>query len=196
MIESNTIYHGEHFMGFEGSGLTFSDNAFTQCSFKKCRFSRAYFENCHFDQCNFEDCDLSLLSYDESNFHKIVIKRSKAAGISWAEALPPFAIDFEESEISYSSFYGKVLKKAKFIHCTAEEVDFSECQLTNSDFKGTDLKGAQFYNSSLDLCNFEGASNYSIDIRHTTIQGAKFSLPEAYSFFDILGIEVVNLDSF
>ena len=59
------------------------------------------------------------------------------AGIQWFDARSPFSIRCMESNISYSSFFGKDLKKASFINCTATETDFTDCNLTEAVFTGT-----------------------------------------------------------
>jgi len=115
----------------------------------------------------------------------------KAIGIKWFEASNPFDVNFSNAVISYSSFFGKILKKNKIIDCIAEDVDFTDCNLMLCDFSGTSLPNAKFFNTDLKQANFATATNYSIDPQTNKLKKAKFSLPEAASFLYHLGIEVV-----
>ena len=117
------------------------------------------FKDCYFTDCIFEDCDLSLLKVKGCFFNRVQITRSKAIGINWFDTGVPYSVQFTDSNISYSSFFGKAFKKAKFKNCMAHETDFSECNLTQADFSGTDLQNARFSASDLSLADFKEARN-------------------------------------
>lgn len=102
------------------------------------------------------------------------------------------AVSFHHSQISYSNFYGKNLKKSQFVKCVVADVDFSECNLSTTNFSGTDLRNARFFNTDLTGANFVDAENYFIDPKTNKIKNAKFNLPGALSFLAALDIVLVN----
>ena len=87
----------------------------------------------------------------------------------------PLSVNFINSRISYSSFFGRNLKKAQFINCIGEEVNFSDCNLNRADFAGTNLKNAIFSNTDITMANFVGAVNYTINLQNNKTKKAKFN---------------------
>ena len=165
---------------------------FDHCTFYKCSLKGCFFEDCFFEKCKFEECDLSLIKFKDTTLSEVQINGSKAIGIVWHAANNPISVSFNNSRISYSSFFGKNLKKGHFINCIADEVDFSECNLTMANFTGTELKNAIFSNTDLTQANFVGALNYSINLNNNKTKKARFSLPEALSFLYNLDIILVD----
>jgi len=192
------MHTGKKFENISYEDKYLNGRIFKNCTFYKSSLKGCVFEDSSFDDCVFDDCDLSLLKLKSTSFSRVTLKNCKAIGIIWADALNPFSIAFQQSRISFSSFYGKNLKKAQFIQCIADEVDFSECNLSQADFSGTELTRATFSNTDLTKANFTGATNYFIDARTNKLQKAKFSLPEALSFLYAMGIELdeTSKDSF
>lgn len=169
-----------------------ADRVFTKCTFKKCNLYGLIFIDCAFDECHFEECDISLIKVKHCSFSKVTINKCKAIGILWFESSNPLSVSFSNSAISFSSFFGKNLKKFKFINCVAEEVDFSECNLTEASFEGTNLLQSRFLNCDLSLTNFVDAKNYGININANKIKKTKFSLPDAMNLLNDFDIEIVN----
>jgi fluoroquinolone resistance protein len=190
MKEQGPIEHdGKLFEKIQFREKTVTGRKFTDCTFKNCQLNMLNFTNCNFTDCIFEDCDLSLIKVKDSFFNRVHIKGCKAIGIHWFDTGSPFAINFADSNISYSSFFGKGLKKSKFKNCVAKEVDFSEANLTGADFQGTDLENSRFSNCDLSLTNFKEARNYDVSLVNNKVLKTKFSLPEALSLlnqFDII----------
>lgn len=151
-----------------------------------------FFEDCFFEKCTFEECDLSLIKFKDTSMSDVQINGSKAIGIIWYAAGNPLSVDFNKSRIRYSSFFGKNLKKGKFINCIADEVDFTDCNLANTNFEGTKLKNTIFSNCDLTQANFVGATNYTINLNNNKTSKATFSLPEALSFLYNLDIILVE----
>lgn len=166
--------------------------SFESCIFYKCSLKGSLFEDCFFEKCTFMECDLSLIKFKDSSLSGVKINGCKAIGIVWYAAGNPFSVSFANSRISYSSFFGKYLKKAQFLHCIADEVDFTNCILAQADFEGTDLKNAIFSNTDITMANFVGATNYTIDLNNNKTKKAKFSLPEALCFLYNLDIILVE----
>lgn len=191
MKEDETIEHeGKVFEKIQWLDAVVSGRTFVKCTFSKCQFNGLSFLECSFTDCTFEDCDLSLMKVKGSYFTRLQVNRCKAIGIHWFDVGKPFTIQFTDSNISYSSFFGKPLKKTKFKNCVAKEVDFSECILSEADFGGTDLEGARFIDCDLSLANFKEARNYHIDIQHNKVKKTKFSLPEALRLLDAFDVVI------
>jgi uncharacterized protein YjbI with pentapeptide repeats len=140
----------------------------------------------------FEECDLSLIRLKDTTFSNTQINGSKAIGIVWHAASNPLSVNFKNSRLSYSSFYGKNLKKMQVTDCIADETDFTNCNLIQSNFAGTDLRNAIFINTDMSQANFVNATNYSINLQNNKTKKAKFSLPEALSFLHSLDIILID----
>ncbi len=166
------------------------DKEFSKCKFTNCDFSNITFVDCDFENCIFENCDLTTLKVNYSHFSNVIFNFCKMIGINWDEASLPFTITCEDSNISYSSFYGMKLKKTKIIKCIAHDVNFSEADMQLSKFNHTDLQNSVFLNTNLTKANFENAFNYNgIDLINGKIKKAVFSMPEALVLlrnFDII----------
>ena len=132
------------------------------------------------------------MSFKFTSFTNIQINNCKAIGIIWSNANNPVSLNFKESRISFSSFYGKNLKKAQFINCVADEVDFTECNLVMASFEGTELRNAKFSNTDLSKASFLGAKDFFINPNTNKLKQAKFHLQEALSFLSFLEIEIVD----
>ena len=165
---------------------------FDNCVFYKSTIKGCLFEDCTFNKCTFEESDLSLIKFKDSYVHDISLVNCKAIGILWYDTMNPFSVTGLNSILSYSSFFGKNLKKIKLNNCVAREVDFTSCNMNSADLKGTDFLGATFSDTDLRLADFTGAQNYQIDPSGNKIKGATFQLPAAISFLDSLGINIVD----
>lgn len=190
-----SVFEKETFDKVDRSERVVSGKTFTSCTFTNCIFTKTVFEDCTFESCTFDKCDLTMIKVKSSSFRQIKITNSKAIGILWYDAKSPFTkhpltIICTDSNISYSSFYGVNLKKAKFNRCMAKEVDFSECNLTEAEMERSDLEGSRFVNCDMTCASLKGAQNYFIDIQSNKVKGAKFSLPEAISLLNSLDIVI------
>ena len=190
MKEQEPVEHdGKLFEKIQFQEKTVSGRRFTDCTFKNCQLNMLSFTKCNFTDCTFEGCDLSLIKVHGSFFNRVHFIGCKAIGIHWFDTGSPFAVNFTDSNISYSSFSGKSLKKSKIKNCLAKEVDLSEANLTDADFQGTDLENSRFSNCDLTHTSFKEARNYDVDLQHNKLHKTKFSLPEALSLlnqFDIV----------
>jgi fluoroquinolone resistance protein len=191
MIKDQPNEHeGKTFEKTDYQAKIVSERKFIDCLFKNCNLSNTVFKDCLFDDCVFDGCDLSLMKVKGSTFKRIQLINSKAIGLQWFDALNPFSIQCTDSNISYSSFFAKDLKKAKFLRCNAQQVDFTDCNLTGVVFAGTDLTDARFSNCDLSFANFKEAKNYSFDVRENKIKKTVCGLPEALSLLNYFGIIV------
>jgi len=178
----NINYEDKHLVG----------RYFDNCVFYKSTIKGCLFDDCTFNKCTFEETDLSLIKLKETYISDCILINCKAIGILWYDTQNPFSLQARGSIISYSSFFGKNLKKVKLLNCVAREVDFTGCNMSSADLSGTDFMGSTFSDTDLRLANFTAAQNYQIDPAGNKIRGAIFQLPAAISFLDSLGITIVD----
>jgi len=187
------IYHEDKiFENISYEEMHITGRNFDNCRFYKSSLKGCVLQQCTFDKCTFEECDLSLMKFLSTSFSDVKIINCKAIGIIWADTISALSVNFDHSRISFSSFYGKQLKKSRFINCAANDVDFTGCNLSQASFTGSDLQNAKFENTDLTRADFVGAKNYRIQPGMNKIKNAKFSLPEALSFLDSLDIQIVD----
>lgn len=178
----NINYEDKHLVG----------RYFDNCVFYKSTIKGCLFEDCNFNKCTFEETDLSLIKFKDTYVSDCSLINCKAIGVLWYDTLNPFSVQAKRSILSYSSFFGKNLKKIKLQNCIAWEVDFTGANMTSADVSGTDFMGSTFSDTDLRLANFTAAQNYHIDPAGNKIKGATFQLPAAISFLDSLGIKIVE----
>lgn len=171
-------------------GLDIGFQRFIDCTFNGCNLSKTTFLECDFQGCTFHNCDMSLMAIRKCSFKKIKLSSSKAIGINWSDAANPFTIECIDSNISYSTFAGKAIKKAVFKGCKVHEVDFTQCNLAEADFSKTDLTDSRFVHCDLSQADFSNAISYNIDLKTNKVKGAIFSMPEAMTLLDSFGIVV------
>ena len=191
MKEEETVVHeGKLFEKIEFKEKVIANRKFTDCTFKNCQLNMLSFTDTYFTDCVFDGCDLSLLKVKGCFFSRVQIVSCKAIGINWFDTGNPFSVQFIDSNISYSSFFGKTIKKAKFKKCMAQEADFTDCILSGADFTGTDLQNARFSNTDITQADFKEAKNYYIELAHNKADKAKFSLPEALALLEPFNVVI------
>jgi len=149
---------------------------YENCMFLNCNFMNADFSDIKFYDCQFENCDLSLAKVEQTILQQVFFKGSKLSGVLF-DSCHPFALEvqFWDSRLDHSSFYGLKINKASFINCSLRGVDFSSVHLKEARFTGSDLLDAKFDQSFLEKADFSGASHYQIHPEHNQIKGAVFS---------------------
>lgn len=132
---------GEEFSGINA----ISKGEYVECVFKQCDFAETDFRGYHFESCTFLNCNLSNSKWSGAQAQFISFKNCKMLGNSF-EGIKPFLLElhFEQSNLSYSSFYGLKLKGAKFIQCDLTECDFSSGDFSEGSFEGSKCLGAIF----------------------------------------------------
>lgn len=118
-------------------------------------------------------------------------KDCKIIGVNWtySDSLWP-PISFLKCNISQSNFLGLKLKAISISECVARDVDFRECDLSKSTLTSNDFKNSLFGNTSLIRADLTHSTNYMINLLENKVQGAKFSLPDAISLLNGIGIEI------
>lgn len=195
MVDSQIEYENEVFSGLRLDAAKVEGSSFYDCRFEQCVLHEVAFVRCRFRECVFAGCDLSLMRVTGSTFALVHFEESHVIGVNWSEAVwPRFGeirpINFKNSALNYSTFFGVKLKKCDFIDCVAKDVDFSEADLTEANCTGTDFTESRFLHTDLTQTNLRGAMHYAIDATANTLKGTKFSLPEALSLLYSLDIEL------
>ena len=179
---SNLVYHSDK--------IDFRE--FYDCVFANCSFHEVDFKGSRFINCTFDSCDLSLAQMTRAAFRGTVFKNCKMIGIDWSVSSSPLLAEFFDCDLSYASFAHIDLSQGKITRCKAHEVYFWETNLTQADFSGTDFQDSQFKDSNLTKADFSTARSYTISPNANVLKEAKFSLPEAVSLLNHLGIVLVE----
>jgi uncharacterized protein YjbI with pentapeptide repeats len=190
-------YTSETFKGKDFYGETISGVEFDRCSFIDCNFMQTTFDRCQFVECEFSKCNLSVARMEYSKFSEVTFRGCKALGVDWSKAVWPrlvfsSPINFHESVINDSSFYGLSLQDIAIEGCTAYKVDFRNADFSKANFTHTDFQGSIFSDTNLSHANFVHAINFNIDIFKNQIKKAKFDRFEAVRLLDSLDIELVD----
>lgn len=188
----NKIYSDHKIIDADFSSTTLFDNSYERCTFTNCDFVECTLDSCNFDNCTFISCNLSILKIKDSTFRNVKFKNSKMVAINWSKASIPISIGFDNCIINNSSFYQLDLRKIGITDCTAKNVDFEGTNLQGAILYNTDFEGSSFIKTNLQFADFSTSKNYYIDPRNNNIRKAKFSIPEAFSFFAALGVDLVD----
>lgn len=166
-----------------------SGKTFSHCTFLRCDFSSSDFSFSLFEDCVFEECNLSLTKFRDTKLQKTSFKGSKLLGINFTHC-SRFAFDMscEKSFITNCNFSGMKLKKTPFRSCEIADTDFPGADLTEADFTGASFRGVIFNGTNLTKASFLDASGYLINPSNNTIRHAVFSLPEAVTLVEQLGV--------
>jgi fluoroquinolone resistance protein len=190
---SGAEFSRETFEGLNLAGRSVESSVFEECIFERCRLKETVLRDCTFFGCTFRECDLGLIVPRNSTFAGCRFEGSGMMGINWTEARWPRArldvpLRFDRCVLSHSTFLGLDLKGVCFIECTLQDADFRGSRLECCDFSGSDLRGSVFHEADLSHADLSTARDYFIDVKRTKLEGAAFSLPEALSLLEGLGI--------
>ncbi|HNX59047.1 MAG TPA: pentapeptide repeat-containing protein, partial [Spirochaetota bacterium] len=94
----------------------------------------------------------------------------------------------DDCVINSCDFCGMKLKKTPFTKCEIIATDFVGTDLTGVDFSRTIFRDAGFDKTNLSGANFTDARGYAINPVANNVRKAKFSLPDAVTLLEIMGI--------
>ena len=151
---------------------------YENCDFTTCNFSATDLADLKFINCTFNNCNLSLAALKQTAFIDVRFQGCKMLGLRF-DHCNEFALSFttENCTLDHSSFYGRKLRKTKFINTQFHEVDFTDADFTAAIFDNCDFTNARFENTILEKADFRTASNYAINPEINRIKKAKFTLP-------------------
>jgi uncharacterized protein YjbI with pentapeptide repeats len=135
------------------------------------------------------ECNLSLAKFLNTKLRKTEFSGCKLQGNNFSQA-DSFALDigFRKCIISNCIFSELKLRKTSFTECELDDCDFYKSDLTEADFTLASLQGTVFENTILEKAIFTDARNYAINPLKNNIKKARFSMPEAISLIESLGI--------
>jgi uncharacterized protein YjbI with pentapeptide repeats len=82
------------------------------------------------------------------------------------------------------------LKKTPFTGCEIVSSDFLRSDLSETDFSNTVFRDVSFNGANLSKAVFIGAKGYLINPLFTNVKKAVFSLPDAVSMLEEMGIVI------
>lgn len=124
----------------------------------------------------------------------IKFKECKMLGLEFGNCSQfGFAVNFEDCNLTHSSFLEMKIRKTLFKNCQLHEVEFGESDLSGSMFDNCDLQNAIFENSILNKADLRTSFNYSINPEVNRLKKAKFSLSGLPGLLDQYELEVDKL---
>lgn len=188
--KDETEFEGEAFINVDFAANAPAGAEFSGCSFKDSNLQSADLRSCRFLGCVFERCNLSLADVSGAALRGVRFSECKGVGINWSDVRVMHSVDFSECLLNSSVFTTLDLRRVTFTSCSLVDAVFADvnlrkclvhnCDLTRTSFRGCDLRQADFRKST----------GYLIDPINNRVIGAKFSLPDAISFLQGIGIEV------
>jgi len=170
------LFENKEYSSVDFSGQKLSHSEYDSCAFKNCNFSNADISDNDFINCRFDACNFALVKISGSGLKDVEFVGCKLVGINFDHCTDfLFAVGFRNCILDYSSFFGKKLKKTRFIDCTMKEVDFSSADLSGAEFNRCDLSMTVFKQSNLENADFRTAFNYAFDPEVNKMKKAKFS---------------------
>lgn len=182
-------YENGVFERIVAANSSLTGRTFTSCSFTGCDFSGSDFLSSSFEDCSFTECNLTGAKFTDARMSKIAFRGSKIMGVDFTAA-NPFAMDisFDGCVIDSCDFCGMKLKKTPFMKCEITATDFIGTDLTGTDFSHTVFRDAGFDRTNLSGADFTEAHGYAINPVANNVRKAKFSLPDAVTLLEIMGI--------
>src|SRR6185503_5626360 len=155
----------------------FANGDYDNCRFVSCNFSNTDLAKTSFIDCSFTSCNLSMAKLTKTAFKNCTFIDCKLFGLHFEDCEPfLFKVDFENCQLTLSSFYKMRIKNTRFKNCNLSEVDFTEADLTNALFDNCDLTSAKFEKTILEQADLRSSYNYSINPELNKIKKASFSI--------------------
>lgn len=194
-LEPGSEVRGVRFAAVKPVDWNGRDLEFWECSFEDCNLESAELQDCTFVGCTFERCNLSLIKIAGCRVRRVTMAATKLMGIDWTRldwSGPDLGrpLSFADCTLDHSTFMGLDLPKLEMKDCRARELDLRETLLRDADLRGNDFQGSMFEGADLSGADLRGSKNYHINPLRTAIQGARFSLPEALTLLQNLGIDL------
>jgi len=181
-------YYQEKLEHFSLTDMVLKQKSYEECEFIGVSLIGCKFEKSKFLNCKFIECVLSAVVPVDCNLNGVSFIGSKVIGVDWTKVEKIRDLEFNKSQINFSSFRLLALPRIKIVKCESKEVDFTETDLSHGDLKGTDFEKSRFFKTNLTYADLRGAKNYYIDARVNTLKQTRFSLPEALSLLNGLDI--------
>jgi uncharacterized protein YjbI with pentapeptide repeats len=163
----SVVFTPENWIKGEYDQCNFVDCNFTRinltgCSFINCTMEACDMSNCKtmdtsFQDCTFSDCKMIGIRFEDCN--PFLLK-----------------MNFEKCNLSFSSFYRLKMNSTQFKTCVLQEVDFTESDLSKSIFYGSDFLNSSFYQTNLEKTDLRETFNLILDPEQNRLKKVKISL--------------------
>jgi fluoroquinolone resistance protein len=185
--QTQEIY-GQQFKGLYGFEQAEAD--ISGCSFAECDFTEVHFSGI-LESCSFTDCNLSLASFEGAKLQDVKFSGCKLEGVDFTRVNAlGLAIGFERCLIRNCNFSFVELKGTSFRECEIADTDFIGSKLKESSFAKAVFRNVTFHETDLVKADFTEATGYLINPLTCMVKGAKFSLPDAVSLLECMGIKL------
>jgi len=182
---SDTFHENKNFSDISYYGKSITNREFLNCNFSNCDLSSSDFSSSEFSSCVFTNCNLSLLVLEDVALNDVKFIDCKMTGIDFSVCNKYiFTVEFVNSYLDLSSFYGMKVIQTKFTECSLKEVDFEEADFRESMFINCDFMRSNFMHTILEKCDFRTSYDFSIDPATNRIRKAKFSKSEIMGLLD------------
>jgi fluoroquinolone resistance protein len=187
----NSTNEGQAIRNADFSKKSPPDTEYDSTTFSNCNFSDSDLSGIKFIECNFINCNLSMAKLINTVLTNVRFRSCKMLGLQFENCNEyGLSVEFEDCNLSHTSFYRTRLKKMIFRNLILNDTDFTEADLSSSVFEKCDLTGALFENSVLEKTDFCTSFNYSIDPEKNRIKRARFSLSGISGLLDKYDIEI------
>ncbi|WP_210516983.1 pentapeptide repeat-containing protein [Hymenobacter terricola] len=150
---------------------------FDEYRFVNCDFSGADLSGIRFTDCLFERCNLSSARLAGTALQNVAFADCKLLGLQFTACRDMlFGVHFDQCQLRYASFAGRVLPGTRFVGCNLDEADFADADLSAAVFQDCSLAGAVFQNTRLLGADFTAATGFVIDPETNPLLGARFTL--------------------
>lgn len=163
-----------------------SDIHFLWINFTWIQFTWKVFSDCIFEKCNLSNIDLK-----STTFNNIEFNNSKIMWLQFVD-LNHFlsSYNFNDCNISLSSFHWVNLKNTIFNDCEIKESVFNSTNLENVNFNYCDLEKSIFVNCNMKKTNFIWSYNFSIDPSINKLNKTQFSRENCVGLLSNLDIVI------
>jgi fluoroquinolone resistance protein len=185
---AKTTFSEQRFEAGDKLAVSWLDAEFEECAFHKLGLSGQKLARCRFFDCAFVECDLSLCQLVDCAFVRSKFERCRLTGVNWSELEKLERVSFEGSQLNDTTFIALKLEACDFTNAIARRASFRDLSLRSCIFRDADLSETEFVNTDLRQADFRGASGYLINPKENRLEKARFSLPEAVSLLNGLGI--------
>lgn len=186
---ASTFYEDQTFEQTVYTGTIAAKGEFVHCNFNNCDFTSFDLGKWELEDCVFTQCNFTMAQVRKTKMRDVRFKNCKLMGLDFSgcdEFL--FSVSFENCQLDYASFFGRKMKKTKFISCSMRETNLEEADFSQAIFDHCDLLAASFVQTNLEQADLRTALNYGIDPEQNKIKKAKFSvqgLPGLLTKYDI-----------
>jgi fluoroquinolone resistance protein len=179
------------FANVSARGGVLRGKTFTRCHFKNCDLSGANLSGSLFENCTFTDCNVSLVIMNDAKMRGVTFTACKILGVVFSQC-NTLSVDmnFTKCMLRNCNFSELTLRKMSVRQCEIIDSDFINVDLTGADFSDSSFTGSEFNNANLTRASFIDARGYAINPLSNKIKKAQFSMPEAISLVEYLGVVI------